>query len=84
MKESGWLIEMSLESVGGPPCWWTGKFKTGYLDSWSSNPIEVVRFARKEDAERVINGTLKKYFKAARATEHQWSDKRPDAEGGKG
>jgi len=41
--ETGWLIEKdNIE-------WWTGS-------GWTQDSYEAVRFARKEDAERVIFG----------------------------
>lgn len=71
MTEKAWLIEMPMATFNGPPCWWTGNYKTGALtDQWSTDSLDAVRFSRKGDAERVIAGTLK--LKEAVATEHQW------------
>jgi len=69
--ERAWLIEMPMATFGGPPCWWTGNYKTGALtDQWSQDSLNAVRFSRKEDAEAVIRGTLR--IKEPIATEHQW------------
>jgi hypothetical protein len=70
-EETSWLIEMPMATFGGPPCWWTGEYRSGKLNhQWSTDPLDAVRFARKEDAERVLHGTLR--LKEAIATEHQW------------
>jgi len=72
--ETAWLIEMPMTTFGGPPCWWTGNYKTGALtDQWSNDSLMAVRFSRKEDAEAVIRGTLRLEGKGPIATEHQWS-----------
>jgi len=69
--ETAWLIEMPMATFEGPPCWWTGDYRSGSLTKqWSEDSLDAVRFFRKEDAEKVIRGTLR--LKEAIATEHQW------------
>ena len=69
--ETAWLIEIPMSTFGGPPVWWAGNYRTGSLnDSWSEDSLKAVRFSRKEDAQAVIDGTLR--LKEAVATEHQW------------
>lgn len=72
--EKAWLIEVPMTTFGGPPVWWTGNYKTGSLnDQWSADSLDAVRFSRKEDAEKVISGTLRmKGGTEIIATEHGW------------
>ena len=61
--ESGWLIEFT----GGAPSWWDGRGPdTGMFDA-----NEAVRFARREDAERVLYWIVTR--RPAIVTEHLWS-----------
>ena len=64
VSERGWLIE---NRAGVRACWWTGVKKR----PWSTESLEAVRFARKEDAEAVM-----KYEEvgvgANTAVEHMW------------
>lgn len=70
--ESAWLIEIPMRTFKGPPVWWTGCYSS-LTATWSQDPMKAVRFARKEDADAVISGTLRKPFRDdAIATEHQW------------
>lgn len=59
-----WLVE----SVTGP-MWWDGRFLSRGIDPrhFTTDPNEAVRFARKEDAERVARQSS-----ALLATEHIW------------
>ena len=59
-EEFGWLIENDWNER---PEWWRPL-------KWTTDANEAVRFARKEDAERVIREML---FANAHATEHIWS-----------
>lgn len=57
--ETGWLVE--LRKLDGP-LWWKG-------DGWTTDPNVAVRFARADDAQRIID-TFR--FRNAIPTEHQW------------
>jgi hypothetical protein len=73
MEETAWLIEIPMKSVGGPPMWWTGSWNGGkVLSPWTEDSLLAVRFCRKEDAEKVINGTNLLKDTTAVATEHIW------------
>lgn len=67
--EFGWVIERyygdTLQYWGGWP---------ELATSWSSSPNDAIRFARKQDADCILNrlcGGL------GRAVEHGWMPKRP-------
>ena len=45
-SEYGWLIELGSD----PPSWWDGRAPDGFV--WDA--FEAVRFARAEDAQRII------------------------------
>lgn len=64
--EYGWLVEIAY--TDGTPHWWSGR---GGDDCWTKNSLDAIRYARKEDAEKVIE-----YFgwtsPPVIATEHQW------------
>jgi len=62
--EQGWLIEGTTPD--GLPIWWTAQ-----VMQWSFDAFKGVRFARKEDAERIIASWDKSLWPFdARATEH--------------
>lgn len=65
--ETGWLIE----KPGAMPMWWNGMPKRDGNGAWSSNSLDGIRFARKEDAEICA---IAQGFKLSnvKATEHQW------------
>lgn len=50
-RETGWLIELTQSVVLTPT--WYGESDEGVL-GWTTDNLKAVRFARKEDAERVI------------------------------
>jgi hypothetical protein len=49
--EYGWVIERGDSTVDAPT-YWAGPVNHG-LNTWSQNHMDAVRFARKDDAERV-------------------------------
>ena len=61
LPEFGWLIEID------GPMWWTGN---AYPHTWTKDSLKAIRFARKEDAMRMIGI---EYLPDAYATEHMWS-----------
>jgi len=60
--ETAWLIERTPSN--GIPHWWTG-------GAWTTDSLAAVRFARRCDAEAVIENVLGQFYKTT-ATEHQW------------
>lgn len=70
MTQTGWLIE---EEHDGRVEW---LYVSGRdtLD-WTTNSVEALRFARKEDAEAfILYLNPYTYTISAKATEHMWSD----------
>lgn len=62
--ETGWLIERLRNDRAE---WWTG-------DGWTTESLDAVRFAREEDAQKMIWINAYTVFDDAFATEHSWSD----------
>jgi len=62
--ETGWLIELGT-SVSATPSWYCGDFD----DCWTTDSLKAIRYARKEDAQRVIDSIG---WTEAFPTEHQW------------
>lgn len=62
--EIGWLIEHR------PGCtWWDGRSP----EAFTTDPNDCVRFARKEDAERVLTNVIAPHNReACIVTEHMW------------
>jgi len=60
--ESGWVIERG-DSSPGSPTYWSGP------DAWSQDHMDAVRFARKQDAERVA---CRVHGGHHRVCEHLW------------
>ncbi len=73
-EEHGWLIERRHEETGGIAKWWDGLGP----NTWTTNAAKAVRFARRSDAEAVIELARGHEFTTgmvgAFATEHTWSD----------
>jgi hypothetical protein len=67
MTEYAWLIEKQLGQA-----WWIAATPSGKHVYWTTNANEAVRFARKEDAERMIPVLIPDYPAAAIATQHAW------------
>lgn len=69
MVESGWLIEIVM---GGRAWWWMAD--NGCGRQWTTDANEAIRFARKLDAERLIQrlGSTRVDFRGAYATDHMW------------
>ncbi len=66
--EIGWLIAL-LPSVQAQPTWY-GETEEGSL-GWTTDNLAAVRFARKEDAQRVVDC---EGFTEVRVEEHMWVD----------
>ena len=65
-KELGWLIET------GDHNYWNGRYANS--DGFTHNPNDAVRFARFEDAERVLFGLLESYKVFLVSRQHSWVD----------
>jgi hypothetical protein len=66
-----------IERFGGrAPMWWGGVVGAANDETWTTDPLLGVRFARREDAEMVIVGVLgyKITSSNVHATEHEWCD----------
>jgi hypothetical protein len=78
--ETGWLLEIQNE---GRAWWWRGSPTYG-LRAWTSDPNDVVRFARKVDAERARDAMYEvcehvdEYLHRAIATDHMWCPPLPE------
>lgn len=66
-EEVGWLIEREPSPAG--PSYWTPKPRMLRVEPWTWDNLEAVRFARKEDAERVIQTLPGGPY---HAVEHAW------------
>ncbi|MCH8178172.1 MAG: hypothetical protein IIA02_00100 [Proteobacteria bacterium] len=61
MDERGWLIEWSLPDGAGPTYWTGGEHDPSHkraragVAEFSRDSLKAVRFARKEDAEKVLD-----------------------------
>ena len=64
--ESGWLIELKA-SVQSTPAYY-GENEEGVL-GWTSDNMKAIRFARKEDAQLIIDC---EGYTEAFACEHGW------------
>jgi len=62
-QETGWLIE-TADSTRAPR-WWAPQADM----QWTSDASKALRFARKEDAETMIEFIC---IDRAKATEHMW------------
>ena len=67
--ETGWLIE---NTIAGRAVWWQARNDCGR--TWTTDASNAVRFARKEDAERVIGAlhAFDDFLSDAIATDHMW------------
>jgi hypothetical protein len=70
-NESGWLIERADSSPAEPRYWAAGQREAERSSAWTSNHMQAIRFARKEDAERVAARIMKDID--VRICEHDWS-----------
>ena len=66
-EEFGWLIEREPSPQG--PSYWTPKHAMLRVEPWTWDNLEAVRFARKEDAERVMQTLPGGPYKVV---EHAW------------
>lgn len=71
MDESGWVIERADSSPAEPKYWAAGQREAERSSAWTSNHMEAIRFARKDDAEKVANRIMKDI--PVRIAEHGWS-----------
>lgn len=69
--ESGWLIERADSSPAEPKYWAAGQREAERSSAWTSNHMEAIRFARKDDAEKVANRIMAGID--VRICEHAWS-----------
>jgi hypothetical protein len=69
--ESGWLIERADSSPAEPKYWAAGQREAERSSAWTSNHMEAIRFARKDDAEKVASRIMKGIV--VRICEHGWS-----------
>lgn len=59
MTQYAWVIEHTPEKLDGRgPWYWSGhvpreKGNAGWGDNWSIEHMEAIRFARREDAEKI-------------------------------
>lgn len=70
--ETGWVVELA-ESEPSKPLYWRGSNiesrplgDSNIYNQWSHDHMQAVRFARKEDAEKL------KFLNEVRICEHQW------------
>lgn len=70
MAETGWLIEREDSPPSGPRYWAAGQRESERSSAWTENHMHAIRFARKLDAERVAERTMK--GTAVRVCEHMW------------
>ena len=76
--ESAWLVEWKAHGYG--PQWWGFSYEPGKHGDWCADSLKAVRFARKEDAERMrlhiiaVAGLTghHAYEQRITATEHEW------------
>ena len=69
--ESGWLIERADSSAAEPWYWAAGQRDAERSSAWTQNHMEAIRFARKDDAEKVARRLFKDI--EVRICEHGWS-----------
>ncbi len=71
--ETGWLIELNID---GQPHWWSPKKgETPAESGWSTMANDAIRYARKHDAQMVIDEIG---WTEVTATEHQWGPDESD------
>lgn len=68
--ESGWVIERGDSSPAEPKYWAAGNQDASRFVAWTSNHMEAIRFARRDDAEKVHKRMMRDI--AVRICEHQW------------
>lgn len=76
--EFAWLIEWNAHGYG--PQWWGFNYEPGKKANWCSDVNNAIRFARKEDAERMrlhviaVDGFKGQhnYERSVTVTEHAW------------
>lgn len=77
--ERAWLVEWRAHGYG--PQWWGFEYVPGKHGSWCADANNAIRFARKEDAERMrlyviavagLTG-LHDYERSITVTEHEWA-----------
>lgn len=70
MTESGWVIERADSDAAEPKYWAAGQREAERSSAWTSNHMEAIRFARKDDAEKVARRIMRGV--GVRICEHQW------------
>jgi len=69
-QETAWMIEWIHPVDRQGPLWRAGAIRSS-VDDWTDDPNQGIRFSRKSDAEKVIDG-LSYSARLLCATEHQW------------
>lgn len=72
--ELGWVIEHGDSDAATPRYWAAGQHDPSRPSAWTENHIEAIRFARKDDAEKVARRSMKGI--PVRIAQHEW-DARP-------
>ena len=69
VQQVAWLVESEPDGL-----WWDGRFVSRGIDPrfFTRDPNEAIRFARREDAEKVASSSS-----ALKATEHIWLASQP-------
>ena len=70
-NESGWLIERGDSDPAAPKYWAAGQREAERSSAWTSNHMEAIRLARREDAEKVAKRLFPSI--AVRIAEHGWT-----------
>lgn len=70
MTEFAWVIEHGKSEVSAPRYWAAGQVDPARSSAWTQNHEHAIRFARKLDAERVVERTMKGI--PVRVAEHGW------------
>lgn len=70
VTEYGWVIEHGASETSAPRYWAAGQIDPNRSSAWTGNDAHAIRFARKLDAERVAERTMKGI--PVRIAEHGW------------
>ena len=78
VSERAWLVEWKAHGYG--PQWWGFRFTPGRQGEWCYDANDAVRFARREDAERMRLHVIAAagltgrhdYENSISAAEHEW------------
>jgi hypothetical protein len=70
--ETGWLIERGDSDPAKPWYWAAGQRDAERSSAWTQNHMQAIRFARKDDAEKVQRRLFKDI--AVRVAAHEWGN----------